>query len=415
VVLGYVAGTVTPIWRSNAGTIVIAGALVAVLVRHRAIAAGRVRHQATAALHAGVAVAAAWIGGVVARLAGPAGDAVVPVLWVYEVVLVVVAGGLFAGIQREATAVVTDLVVELGEARGGGLRHGLASVLGDPSLRVGYAQANTGGYLDAHGEPVPIPRSRDHRAATFVARQGLPFAVLVHDRAILSDPALVSAVEAATRLTTANSALHAELRRHVAASIASRRRLLLTADDERRRLEERLHDGTEQRLNRIRDALLGIGPPAGALSDHVRNAEELLDEVVDELHALALGLHPRELQAGLPSALVALAKRNVVPITVCAPVERFPAEIEIAAYYTCAEALSNVTKHAAASTASIQLTRRNRELLIAVSDDGCGGADPAGGTGLTGLADRVEALGGRLRVDSPPSAGTRLTVSLPLD
>jgi signal transduction histidine kinase len=134
---------------------------------------------------------------------------------------------------------------------------------------------------------------------------------------------------------------------------------------------------------------------------------------IEELIALARGLHPRELAAGLRSALTALADRSDVPVKVSAPEDRFPADVEVAAYYMCAEALANITKHAAATSAWIDVARQNGQLTVAVSDDGRGGADPARGTGLRGLTDRIETLGGVLTVESFPGAGTRLAATIP--
>lgn len=415
VLLGYVA-VVAPVWRSDAGIIAASCVLVAALVRERANSAGRLRHHATVALQAGVAVCAALVAGSLARFTLPASDAVVGALLVYQGALIGAPIRLYTGARREVTPAITDLVVELGESRAGSLRDALSRTLGDPFLQVGYVQTGTDVYLGDDGVPVPLPSNRDPRAATFVARDGRPFAVLVHDRAILTDPALMTAVEAATRLSAANATLNADLREQVEASIASRRRLLLTADDERRRLEERLHAGVERRLGRLRETVRALGSrPTGAASQHLRSAGHLLDQIVDELHSLASGLHPRELDAGLASALDAMARRNVVPVQVSAPDERYPPEIEVAGYYACAEALANVTKHAAASSATIEVTDRDRRLFIVICDDGVGGTDPSLGTGLKGVADRIQALGGSLTVDSPPSAGTRLTLELPLD
>jgi signal transduction histidine kinase len=307
--------------------------------------------------------------------------------------------------------VVTDLVVELGERGTGDLRGQLARAMGDPSLELGYRQPDSDRFVDAAGRPVGLPDDAEARAVTYVGHDGTPFAVLVHDRAILTDPSLLGAVATAARLTASNAELNAKLREHVHAVAASRRRLLLTADDERQRLEERLHDGAARRLTHMHDTMVSIDGIASC--DHLHTATYQLALTIEELEALARGLHPRELAAGLGSALAALVERNAVPVRLTAPNRRFPAEVEVAAYYTCAEALANITKHAAATSASIEVAERDGWLVVAVSDDGRGGADPGHGTGLRGIADRLEALGGRLTVESAPGA-TRLAAIIPL-
>ena len=133
------------------------------------------------------------------------------------------------------------------------------------------------------------------------------------------------------------------------------------------------------------------------------------------LHELGAGLHPRELtRHGLSHAVVSLAQRTPLPVDLEIPVDRFPEEIEAAAYFLCSEALANIAKYASASRAAVSVTVSEGVLLVEVADDGIGGADPAAGTGLRGLADRIEALGGTLTVESAPGRGTRLAGEIPL-
>jgi signal transduction histidine kinase len=419
VAIGYGASLVPLVWRTEVTSVVLALALVAVAVHRRLGATGQARIHRGAALQAAVAVAAVLLAGTAARLAFPVGDAVIPALLAYEAVLC----GVAVGLARPVGQAVTDLVVELGETRSGTLRDALAATLGDPSLRVGYWRPETGDYADAEGRPVPLPEPDTDLGATVVelpepdtdlhaataGKASRPFAVIVHDRAVLGDPVLAEAVTVATRLTAANAALQGEIRTRVADLSASRRRLLVAADEERARLEQRLHDGPLHRLAALRSALPSDGPGA----NHLRRAIGHLDRVLDELRELGQGLHPRELGDGLAPALETLAGRSPVPLRLAVPDGRFPAEIEAAAYYVCAEALANVAKHAAASAISIQLGRHGDALRVSVTDDGVGGADPSRGTGLTGLADRVEALGGRLTFH--PGRGTRLVAEIPLD
>ncbi|MGP3917776.1 sensor histidine kinase [Nonomuraea sp. 10N515B] len=371
-------------------------ALVTVLLLLRVrTAAGRRERVATRATAAFALILYAAAG---TRLIFPAGDAAAWVTLAYQAVVAGIAVALTVTMRRRDDEAVTDLVVELTQRGSGTLRDALADVLGDPGLRVGYWR--DGGYVDQVEARIALPTGAGGEAATFVSHDGSPFAVLVHDRSVLTDPALVAAVAAATRLTAANAALHAEIRAQLAELSASRRRLLVAADDERRRLEERLYEGPVRRLS----ALLVALPDR----PHLRQA-------IEELGDLARGLHPRELARGLGPALTALAQRSAVPVRLSLAEGRLPAELEAAVYYVCAEALANVAKHARASAAAIEMAPRGRTWRVEITDDGAGGADPAAGSGLRGLADRIETFGGRLAIISPTGGGTRLTAELPLD
>jgi len=200
---------------------------------------------------------------------------------------------------------------------------------------------------------------------------------------------------------------------------ASRGRIVSAGDAERRRVERNLHDGAQQRLVAVAlqlqlleesaDSNPGLREMAGNASDELRTA-------LDDLRELARGLHPQVLSTGgLGPALEQLAERAPVPVKVSAPPDRYPDPIESTAYFVASEALANVAKYAQAKRAEVSAERRNGNLVLAITDDGVGGADAASGSGLTGLDDRVAALDGRLRVESPAGEGTTVTVELPLD
>ena len=201
---------------------------------------------------------------------------------------------------------------------------------------------------------------------------------------------------------------------------ASRARLVEVGDAERQRLERNLHDGAQQRLVSV---ALGLGMASARLESDPAAARELLATAqaelsrgLDELRELARGIHPAMLtERGLGAALDALAARAPVPVVVTGvPEQRLAAPVEAAVYYVVAEAITNVAKYAEASSATVTIAASNGAATVLVADDGVGGADPAGGTGLRGLAARVEALNGRLDVDSPPGGGTRITAEIPL-
>jgi signal transduction histidine kinase len=203
--------------------------------------------------------------------------------------------------------------------------------------------------------------------------------------------------------------------------MASRRRLVEVADEERRRLERRLHEGAGQRLDVLADSLVkgralaqrSAGAETQAL---LQQADRQLERTIDELHELARGLHPRMLEeSGLAGALTELVRRSPVPIELHMSAEEFPAEIEAGVYFVCAEGLANIAKHSRAKSGEITVTVQDGRLVVEVVDDGVGGADELSGTGLHGLTDRVEALGGLLVVMSSEGGGTRLTAEIPLD
>jgi signal transduction histidine kinase len=207
----------------------------------------------------------------------------------------------------------------------------------------------------------------------------------------------------------------------VARLMASRARLVLAADEARRRLERDLHDGVQQRLIslalEVRRAEADVPADRPELGRQLSAIVDGLTGTADEVRELSRGVHPGILtEGGLRPALRALARRGAVPADVDVRVDgRLPDSIEIAAYYVVAEALTNVAKHAGATLGLVRVDVRGRHLHIAVTDDGAGGADPRRGTGLTGLRDRVEALGGTFNVSSPPGRGTCLHAELPLN
>ena len=211
----------------------------------------------------------------------------------------------------------------------------------------------------------------------------------------------------------ANAATRAEL-------IASRARIVTAADNARRRFERDLHDGAQQRLvslcMQIRWAQDTLPPECGVVRDQLSDAVGAVTGVLSDLQEISRGMHPAILsKGGLGPALKSLAHRSSVAAAVDLDIDRrLPESIEVGAYYVVAEALTNVAKHARASTVNVRAEIRDDTLCVVVRDDGAGGADPRSGSGLIGLIDRVEALGGRMQIDSPPAVGTTLHVTIPL-
>jgi signal transduction histidine kinase len=312
------------------------------------------------------------------------------------------------------------LVRRLGQAQpAGGLRDELARALGDPSVELAYWLPESEQYVDADGRAVSLPPSRSDRAVTEVEREGQRIAAIVHDPALLDEVEQVRAAGAAAALALANERLEAELRANVEELRASRARIVESSDEARRRIERDLHDGAQQRLVSL---ALNLAMLRSKMDGDPESARELdaarseLDQALDELRELARGIHPSVLSdRGLEAAVDGPAQRAPLPVEVerVAPA-RLPDRIESAAYFVIAEALTNVAKYARATHASVSLTCDDARVLLEVTDDGVGGADPAIGSGLRGLLDRVSALGGTLDVDSRPGAGTTVRAVIPL-
>jgi signal transduction histidine kinase len=329
---------------------------------------------------------------------------------------------LLAGLLRArlARATVGDLVIQLERTPPHGLRDALAQGLGDPSLEVAFWLPQRREFVDVDGVPVPLPADGTGRAVTRLEHDGEPLAVLVHDPSLLDEPELVQAATAAARLALENARLSAEVHAQLEKVKESRARIVSAGDAERRRIERDIHDGAQQRLValalELRTAQRRLDGTADPEIDRLlASAVDDLQVAVDELRELARGVHPAILtEEGLAAALESLVIRAPLPVTLeSAPERRLTPEIEATAYFVACEGLANVVKHAQASTATISAHRESRLLVVEVADDGVGGAKLNGGSGLRGLADRVEALGGRLTIDSPPSAGTRIVAEIP--
>jgi signal transduction histidine kinase len=325
----------------------------------------------------------------------------------YDALLIVFLGGLLAAAAVDRTR-LDRLVVELGGPTGADvLRERLAAALRDPTLVVGYWLPDREVYVDDGGGVVQLPALGSGRSVTPIELDGRPLALLVHDEAVSTEAGLLEDVVAAAGWAVDNVRLRQRVREQVFGVAASRRRLVTAADDERRRLEERLRDGPQRRLARVR-SLIASDPACGELVCG-------LDRASEELAHLATGLHPRVLtEGGLQPALSRVAELCPVPVELHVPATRLPADVESTLYFSCAEGLTNVAKYAGAAHVEVRLSVESDRTVLVVSDDGVGGAALADGSGLRGLGDRVDALGGSLAVTSPAGRGTQLTIELPL-
>jgi signal transduction histidine kinase len=326
--------------------------------------------------------------------------------------------GLFQA--RLARVGIGELVVELRNSpEQGRLRDALARALRDPSVELGYWIPASQEYVDVDGRQVGVVPTAT-RAVTILERRGQKVAALVHDAALGEDPALLDAVSSAAALALDNERLLAELRAQLGEIRGSRARIVDAADTERRRLERNLHDGAQQRLVTLalhlrmaQETLHDDPAAAGAMLDGVG---EDLKLALEELRELARGLHPAILtDRGLAPALQAIATRAPFRVDIDGvPHERLPAGVEAAIYYVVAETLTNAAKHAGASEARVELSLSDDAVTAEIRDNGGGGANLADGSGIRGLADRVEALGGRFELRSPVGAGTVVKAELPL-
>jgi signal transduction histidine kinase len=399
--------------------ILAGGALVltGVLARRWFLASASLRRSLTPILVGGAATVLASVTVILDAIRGRSTEALDYVLLVtlIAVPLAVLADMLRA---RLAQSAVGELVLELtGDPAPADLQDSLARALHDPTLKLAYWLPEFERYADRSGRPVEV-RPEAGRTATIVRRGGKPVAALLHDASLQKEPALLDAVVAAAGIALENGRLESDLRARVEELRQSRSRIVEVAQTERRRLERDLHDGAQQRLVTLSLQLRALGlevdahPGARHLLEEAR-AE--LDESLRELRELARGIHPALLtERGLSVALESLVSRAPVPVELAIDLDARPPEaVELAAYYLVAESLTNVGKHAKASSARVAVAQEDGRLVVAVVDDGIGGASADGGSGLRGLADRVEALGGRLQVSSPQGDGTRLRAEIP--
>ena len=334
-----------------------------------------------------------------------------------EIALIGIPLGFAAGLLREKlfrSDVLADLVAGLaGAVQPAEVELALAAALRDPRLRLAFWLPESERFIDVLGTPIEATLAD----GVCVQRDGQPLAVILHDELLVADPALLDAVSSAAGLALERARLDAELAARITDLAASRARIAAAGDAARRRIERDLHDGAQQRLVSVALQLrLARAAARGdeEVADAIGRAADELSEALSELRELARGIHPAVLtQRGLRPALDALAARTPVPTVVDADETRFAAEIESALFFVASEALANVAKHAGASAVAIRLEQQNGSLALAIVDDGVGGAALDGGSGLAGLGDRIEAVGGRLKIRSTQGRGTTIEATVP--
>jgi signal transduction histidine kinase len=291
----------------------------------------------------------------------------------------------------------------------------VAAALDDPTVEVLFLLPASERYVDADGRPVELAATG--RTSTPVSFRGSRTGLLLHDEQVLQHPDLLRSVLRDAALAVEVARLRLELRAQLEEVDRSRERIVRAGYEERRRLERDLHDGAQQRLVTLGMALRrterSLPREARVLAPVLSQAVDEIGRAVADLRRLAAGVRPATLDEGLSAALEELASGSLVPVHVDVPEDRLPAVLEAAAYFIASEAITNAVKHASPTRVQVQARRENGVLNLVVDDDGVGGARIAGGSGLQGLLDRVEAHGGRLQLDSPCGRGTRLEVELP--
>ena len=331
---------------------------------------------------------------------------------------------------RWSRSVVAALMIELDGAAPGAVEPALARVLRDPDLKVLLRRPDGSGYVRPDGtaaawDHASVPASRSWAPIGVNANE---VGVVLYDAELDAEPDLIRSTIAAARFALENERLHADLQAQMIELRASRARVVEAADAERRKIERNLHDGVQQRLytvgmelDRARHAAANRDASDSAdgdgVSEHLEQVDAALRTAIEDLRDVARGIDPPVLiNRGLEAALRSHTRRSPVPVAITnALTTRLSAPIETAAYYVVSEAFLNAVRHAQASRIAIDLRCVDDELVVAIVDDGVGGADEQRGTGLRGLRDRADALDGTLRIDSPLGAGTRLDLRLPLN
>ncbi|HEY5786468.1 MAG TPA: histidine kinase [Microlunatus sp.] len=320
--------------------------------------------------------------------------------------------------MRLARGDAAGLLVELRDDPTTDLQAPLARALRDPSLRLYYWLPELGVWTDQHGDPTAEPRAEGGRAVRILVRDEEPMAALSFDGSLEDEHELLDAILAIAGIALENGRLRAELRARLQDLQGSRVRVLEASRQERQRLERDLHDGAQVRLVALslELGLLGDDPTTDSvMKSRLREAKASVSESLQELREVAHGIYPAVLSGhGLGVALESLAARAAVPVRLDVDLpDRPPESVEVAVYYVVSEALANIGKHSSATEARVCVLKSRQMIMVEVSDDGAGTTEAPQGAGLRGLADRVEALGGRFEAGPTTAGGVRIRAQIP--
>ncbi len=396
----------------------------AVLLVRRSRSASALRRNALApVLLAAVPVPVLLVGYFILRVLGLSGGRFVAAAYISVAIAVPLT--ILTGLGRERLDVagaLTRFLHQLAQTSAADPEALMASSLGDPTLRIAYRRPNLDSYVALDGTPVTVTPPEPGREVTFVERGHDPVAAVSYSSELRDQERFIQAAAAVALMRLEGAQLEADLRASTADLHASRIRLVEAAHEERRRIERDLHDTVQQQLVGLR---IKLGLAADTLQSRPHVAEDMLyeveqeiDEVLATLRNLARGIYPALLgERGLTAALTAAAQRLPIATTVRAEdIGRYPEDVEVAVYFCCLEALQNIVKHGGESAAAtVRLWRRNGRLRFEVRDSGVGfdAGAAGGGTGLTNMRDRIEAIGGTLELRSRPGAGTSVTGMAP--
>ncbi len=340
-------------------------------------------------------------------------------LWQYPATAIVPLAVLF-GLWRYrfARGSLGDVMVEVGSApMSDRLIGALRRSVHDPTLSLLRWVPDQASFVDSKGVPQPLPDASTGRASMVLERHGAPVGALIFDEALQDQPQLLAAVRSATSLSLENQQMEQQLREQLIEVRRSRERIVTAGDSRRRQLERDLHDGAQQRLVAVSMELARAKRAADLqeVQSLVGQASAELSEALHELRELARGVYPPSLrEKGLAGSLTALAERSSLPVELDLKThDGLPAHVEVAAYFICAEAVTNATKYAEAAWMRICIDGNEREMRMEIVDNGIGGAQPGSDGGLLGIADRAAALGGSLLIDSPDGKGTTIRAVLP--
>ena len=340
-------------------------------------------------------------------------------LWQYPATAIVPLAVLF-GLWRYrfARGALGDLMVEVGSAPvGGRLIGALRRSVHDPTLTLLQWLPDQASFVDSSGFPQALPDGSTGRASMVLERHGTPVGALVFDEALQDQPQLLAAVRSATSLALENQKMEQQLRDQLIEVRRSRERIVTAGDSRRRQLERDLHDGAQQRLVAVSMELARAkrATDPQEVQSLVGQASAELSDALDELRELARGVYPPSLrERGLAGSLSALAERSSLPLELDLGTPKgIPAHVELAAYFICAEAVTNAAKYSQAAWVRICIDGNEKEMRMEIADNGIGGARPGPDGGLLGIADRAAALGGTLLIDSPEGKGTTIRAVLP--
>jgi signal transduction histidine kinase len=414
---------VRPLRELLAGILMIA--IVVVLIRRLRGANRQRRRQMAPVIVAGICSCATLTAYLAVRHWAPDSGAVDTLGMIWSLSIPGIAAAFFAGLIARRMLVgqtLERLTVAISREPGPRqLQTELAVILDDPEIEILLPDGIPGGWQSLDGESVFGPTAADtDRERTTITDGTTPLALLVHDSALRDDEELLHAVQA----LILSWLRHVQIRQRLAGSLRqledSRSRLVRAADQERSRIERDLHDGAQQHLIMLRiklslaEELLETDPAAGRRAVGELGSE--IERALDEVRAIAHGVYPSVLSdRGLEDALRGSMAGSVLPVhLITHRVSRQPAEIELAIYYVCIEALQNVQKHAYGASAVWVTVRQDDRLTLEVRDDGAGFVPASAPGGLRNMLDRIEAIGGRLVVDSAPGHGTRVLATVPL-